>query len=208
MKHLFLVLTFLLMPAIGMAQEKPAKTIVEDEAEAALLLGRHLFTSSNLQNTALGSFAVEFGDAVISNNDGVYTIKADHTCYSRIPRYPKYIEGGFIRIIGNITKIEKDTFTVDGTFDALDDYNFSKDDDRMEKCNIKTQIVFTREVDPESEDTDFEEHWRVQNTSHLWKACHEQTLYFAKIYTKQHEGPAPISGCARTLEDAAHLPME
>jgi hypothetical protein len=210
MKHFLILILSMLVSWPVMAQETkspaPAKTIIEDQAEADLLLGRHLFTSSNLQNTAFLSFVDEFGDAIIANNDGVYTIKADHSCYYRKPRYPKYIEGGYIRINGHITKISKNTFTIQGTLDSFEDANFSKDDGRVEKCLIDTEIIFTREVDPESEDTDFEEHWQVQNTDHLWESCNEQALYLAKIYTKHHTGPAPVIGCSRTLESVPDSP--
>jgi len=194
-----------------MAQETgappPAKTIIEDQAEADLLLGRHLFTQFRLSYTFVGDES-EFGEAIITKNDGVYTIKADHSCYFRTPRYPKYIEGGYIRIQGEITKIENQRFTIKGTLNALYDSDFAKDDGRIEKCAIETKMVFSRQKDPENLDLPEGDlpYWSLENVDDIWGFCKEQINFPIYIYIKQYEGPAPVVDCSRTLESVPDSP--
>jgi hypothetical protein len=107
MKHLFIFLIVLLLAAPALAE--PPKTVIEDQAEADLLLGRHLFTSPALATANLVSTFVNFGEAKIYKKSETFYIEADHTCYQRIPRYPKEIKGGYVRITGKILKIKKNS---------------------------------------------------------------------------------------------------
>lgn len=186
--------------------EQPTKTVVEDQAEAELLLGRHLITTEALATVDLFSEYVNFGEARIYKKGGSFFIEADHTCYQRIPRYPKNIEGGYVRLKGKILTIKKDEFTFQGRLSGFLLPPFNAGQTEAFDCSVEDIFTFSRKTHPK--------YWRLQLT--------QRTLYYErpenqhKICLQYFDRPdifsAPLKGeaphtCARTLEDAQKLPM-
>ncbi len=194
-KILFTILICLFLASPVQAEvEKRQKTIVEDQAEAKLLLGKHLFTDGNLARYAQIWEYRLFGDASIKDDRGTYTLHAAQECYQRIPRYPEDPQGGITKIEGRITKITNREFLLNGEIDV--DYlpYTTLSGGNPFKCNVKGDFVFSRKG--------HKQHWRLQNP----KGCLKEALTLIDIYVKPLKEEAPHKGCVKKLEDLYTLP--
>lgn len=113
----------LLWCSVAIAME-PQKTVIEDPAEAQLLLGRHVF--SDHAHFKLESYWQEtrFGDAIITNwGDDVYIITGRHEYRSQDPctKYPNI--GGFVQLSGTITSITHNAFQIRGIISGAYDWD-------------------------------------------------------------------------------------
>lgn len=205
MKHLWLLLAALFLSPAPALAESP-KTLIEDQAEAELLLGRHLFTSSNLATSDLFSDYVNFGEATIYKQGENFFIEADHSCYQRIPRYPQGIEGGYVRLKGKIVTIKKDEFTFRGRLSGYKRPPYNAGRTEPFDCSLEETFTFSRKTHPE--------YWRLQLAqSSLYyerpENRHKICLQFfdsPDIFSTPLEGNAPHK-CVRTLEEAKKIPM-
>ncbi len=193
MKNLFLILTFLLMPTAVIAQSEPAKTIVEDEDEAALLLGRHLFSQYGLTSGYLPGFYSEFGTGAISVHKKTYKVDAEHICFYPNFRYPDYIEGGYVRLKGNITKISKNNFTMNGTLESFDDDDIYKKEGDEEYCHYKGEMTFSRKGHPK--------YCRLQKAGDI---CKDNIYRYIDMFTKKIARIDPNEYCYPSAKDAAN----
>lgn len=191
-----LILLFLVVTAFPAGAEKhlQQKTVIEDQEEAERLLGKHLFADGNLARYAQIWEYRLFGDAIIKNHNGVYTLKATQSCYQRIPRYPEDPQGGATKIEGHISKITSREFLLSGEIDI--DYlpYTTLSGGNPFKCNVKDNFVFSRKG--------HKQHWRLQNP----QGCLKEALTLVDIYVEPLKGEAPHEGCVKKLEDLHTLP--
>ena len=192
MKQMFLILTLVLIPLTAVAQDKPEKTIIEDQAEADLLSGRHLFSQYGLTSGYLPGFYSEFGDAFVIKKDNSYTIEASHTCYYPNFRYPDYIEGGYVRLKGTITKVFKNSFTMTGTLESFEDDDVYQKKGDEEYCKYDGEMTFSRKGHPK--------YWRLQKAGDI---CNDNRYRYVDIFTKDITENEPNKYCYPTAEDAA-----
>ena len=95
MKHLYIVFLALIFFASPAAAESLPKTVIEDRAEADLLLGKHLFADNALGDIMNYGQPWAFSTASISEYNGVYSLKADMECYTAQNRNEYKPRGGY-----------------------------------------------------------------------------------------------------------------
>ncbi len=212
MRHIFLFL-FVALGAFPAAAE-PAKTVIEDQAEAELLLGRHLFTEWYLNNNALTSTKMLFGEAVITEKDGHYRLDASHECYWRHPRYYKEPEGGYIKVAGDIVAIRKKEFLLQGRVQVYHMPYTSGNGDKPVRCEVKGEFTFVNDTSG-AEFTD-PSVWALKidydlNHQNSMPLKDRQCLIEAasiEITIAQLEGEAPHPDCVRDFKDFDSIPED
>ncbi|MCB9976330.1 MAG: hypothetical protein H6858_01865 [Rhodospirillales bacterium] len=133
--------------ASGTTLPSAKKTVIESKAEAKQLLGKHLFTDTNLCCRYISSYGY-FGEAIVYEQDGLYRIHGGHEGYYRM-RYHAPFRGGYLKIDGAITDIRTNSFTFEGFIETaeLDHNNFYT-------CPRTGIFTFSRENHPA--------YWRLQ----------------------------------------------
>lgn len=107
----------LLFPFGVLAADAAPETIIRDQKEAALLLGRHVFTDHEVfekdvfwQNTKPGKFIVTKGDYEV-----MYTASGFHEVQLSKPCTGQVFSGGMIVLTGVITEVRAFEFDFQGT---------------------------------------------------------------------------------------------
>lgn len=196
MRHLyifFFTLSFFTAATAG-AAENASKTVIEDQAEARLLTGRHLFTDGNLSRYGqIWEYAL-FGEARIEDRNGLFFLEANQQCYQRIPRAPSQAKGGYLKLSGEITKISEKEFTFFGKIKA--DYlpYTTLSGGRPFTCEQSGIFQFSRK--------EHKQHWRLTNHSGCMKE-----IPFIDIYAAPLKGEASHEGCVKNLKDIDTLPL-
>jgi hypothetical protein len=211
MKHLYIFLLYLIVPAIPVLAAERFETVIEDQAETDLLLGKHLFTDSELATVGITSFYQTFGTAKISHNGNFYQFKAETECYQREPYRPDLPKGGYSRLEGNIVNISPDSFTVHGTLDVFylpnTGPNTKWDNKEDFKCQVAQAFLFSKKGHPG--------YWRMQTEkpSIAYEEARplngDECLSYIgaiDIFVKPLENPAPYTDCVRNIKDFPTLP--
>lgn len=211
MKHLYIVLISLIIPALPVLAAERHETVIEDRTEADLLLGKHLFADSELATVGITSFYQTFGTANISQDGKFYKFKAETECYQRNPYGPDFPKGGYSRLEGSIVNISQDSFTVQGTLDVFylpdtgPNTNWNEKEDF--KCQVTKDFLFSKKGHPD--------YWRMQTkkSSIAYEPARplkegECLSYIGSIdiFTKSLENPAPYTDCVRNIKDFHTLP--
>ncbi len=211
MRHIFLFL-FVALGAFPAAAE-PAKTVIEDQAEAELLLGKHMFTKWYLQNNILASERILLGEALITKKDGSYLLDAYHECYWRAPRYPKSPEGGYVKVKGDILKIADYEFSMRGHISIMHIPFTGAAGKNTFRCDVDGVFTFLR--DESGEEFSDPLVWRLVVEYDLTKKSDlpmekRQCLIDAgpiDITVEKLEGHAPHPNCVRDFKDFQTLPL-
>lgn len=204
MRHIFLFL-FVALGAFPAAAE-PAKTVIEDQAEAELLLGKHLFADPKISYVGnMGSYS-NFGQAVITRKEGIFSLEADFECYSQQPFSYFEPKGGYINLKGHISSITKNKFVLKGSI------NFfylpsSSGKSRGRLCEKTGEFTFSRQHDyPEDIDKDFwvlivpENHIDDNEPQLIGVDCGRYIQYIS-IFTDKIKKPIENSLCVPNLSD-------
>lgn len=213
MRHLWIVIAALILPAAP-AMAEPPKTVIEDQAEADLLLGKHLFTEWYLDNNALTSTKMLFGTAVISEKDGHYRLDASHECYWRHPRYYNDPQGGYIKVAGDILTIRKKEFSMRGRVQVYHMPYTSANGGKPVRCQVDGDFIF--ENDTSGEEFTDPSVWALKIDYDL---SHEsqmpikdrQCLIEAasiEITVEKLKGDAPHPDCVRNFKDFDSIPKD
>jgi hypothetical protein len=211
MRHLFIFFIVLILTAPALAE--PPKTVIEDQAEADLLLGRHIFTKWYLDNNALTSEKLLLGEAYISEKNGHYFLDANHECYWRAPRYPKSANGGYVKAKGDILNIADHKFSMRGHISVMHIPFTGAGGRNTFRCDVDGIFTFLR--DESGEEFSDPLVWRLVVEYDLTKKSDlamekRQCLIDAgpiDITVEQLEGEAPHPGCVRNFKDFHTLPM-
>ncbi len=125
-------------------------TTIKDEAEAKLLLGRHIFTDSGAlahdiywKNTMPGYAWVSKSSAGAYDLLAQYETHADELCEAPYPF------GESLNIVGVISEIRQEEFDVSGIFSAA----YHRDPEAVRECGVFT---FSRQG--------HEDYWSLQNS--------------------------------------------
>lgn len=150
MRFLVVLALVFFCPASAIA-EGSAKTVVHDQAEAKALSGQHLFTEWGLSFSEADTPYTRFGSVLITNEHGTYKIHGYHESYIPLYKSPKYTSGGFMKLNGIITSIDKHKFTVEGSIETQQLYGSIYMP--AFRCATSSPLVFSRKGHPK--------YWRI-----------------------------------------------
>jgi hypothetical protein len=194
MKHLCIIFLVLILFAPAVAADSLPKTVVQDRAEADLLLGNHFFTDGNLaRHGQIWEYAL-FGEASIENRNGQFLIEAEQQCYQRIPRNPSHAKGGFLKLSGNISTISEKEFTFSGQIKAYYLPYTILSGGKSFTCEQSGIFRFSRK--------EHKQHWRLTNRY----GCMEE-IPFIDVFVAPLKGEAPHAGCVKNLKDIDAIPL-
>ena len=205
MRYGLVLLTSLLI--IGCQSVAPdsqvQKTVIHDKQEAKLLRGRHLFTDRGMLSSGSKLSGYRYLDLVnIRNDNGTYRVSGKHEIYWRNGP-PKLLEsGGYIKIDGVITEINKKSFLFEGKM-IEKKISHQKNADDYLKCRNSGPVKFIRKKDRAtymiSELVNHRyEIW--QNTRENITCNQELDSITAEIMVSRFAGKPP-SGDARRLDE-------
>lgn len=205
MKHLWLLLSALfLTPAPAMAE--PPRTVIEDQAEADLLLGKHLFADPKISYVGnMGSYS-SFGEAVVTRKESVFFLDVNFECYSQQPFSYFEPKGGYINLKGNILSITKNQFVLEGIIKFFY-LPSSSGKSRGRLCEKNGEFTFSRQHDyPEDIDKDFwvlitPKNYIDDNKQQLIDIDCGRYIEPISIFTDKINKPIENSSCVPDLSD-------
>lgn len=206
MRHILAAIFIVCCLSTPARAEQPAKTVIEDQAEAELLLGKHLFADPKISYVGnMGSYS-NYGQAIITRKEGIFSLEADFECYSQQPFSYFEPKGGYISLKGYISSITKSKFVLKGSI------NFfylpgSSGKSRGRFCEKTGEFTFSRQHDyPEDIDKDFwvlitQENYIDDNKPQLIGVDCGKYIEPISIFTDKIIKPIQNSSCVPNLRD-------
>ncbi len=194
--RLFFIFLFcaLCFAAPAWAHGDEVATVVNDPVEAKKLLGKHLFNENILSDYQQVANHV-FGEADITEKDGIYSLRADQACYQRDYVKPYRVYGGHVKITGVISQINPNSFIVNGHIEASTDEEFrGESPDPMHLlCSADAIFRFSRE--------NHAAYWRIQNHN---ISCVKE-LDDINIFSAPLHGKPPEERCGHSMKESEDM---
>ncbi len=160
--RLLLTVILLLSLTACVSTLPPTKTVIHDQAEAELLLGKHLFTEAGLTSGGTIHAYEVFGRAKISDDNGTYRVtgKQEERWDGHRGEEALY---GYVTLEGIITEINTLSFIFEGDVET---YSESVPHERTQGLEYiqgpstrRGQFIFSREKHPA--------YWRLQQVTYM-----------------------------------------